>query len=220
MPPTLRIIIPVYRDKPALSRLLPHLLQHWSAEELVVVDAGDDGAADLAESMDVHSLRAGTDRKGRARQMNDGARAVPEADVLVFLHADTFLPPEARVQLESAYREGVVGGAFSRRFASPSPWLKFTCAIADLRGKCLGWFYGDQAIHARRDVFEALGGFPEQEIFEDFDFSRNLKRQGEVRLLTPPVISHARRFAAEGAWTRSWKDAWLTLCHVCKRDCM
>ncbi|MCC5850070.1 MAG: glycosyltransferase family 2 protein [Verrucomicrobia bacterium] len=218
MSPTLRIIIPVYRDQPALSRLLPRLLEHWSPEEVLVVDAGDDGAADLAESMGIRTLRTPADRKGRARQMNDGARAVPEADLLLFLHADTFLPSAAREQLETAYGDGVVGGAFSRRFDHPSLLLKCTCRIADLRSKSLGWYYGDQAIYVRRDIFETLGGFPEQALFEDFDFSRKLKRQGKVRLLKPPVISHARRFEAEGPWIRSWKDAALTLRHLCKRN--
>ncbi|MDA3873564.1 MAG: glycosyltransferase, partial [Kiritimatiellae bacterium] len=150
-PPTIRVVIPVYQDRVALTSLLPGLLAHWHAEEILVVDAGDDGAEAFARSLGVPVIRASP---GRANQMNTGAKHAGEADLYLFLHADTRLPPEARERLARAYADGIVGGAFSRRFDSPSRFLKLTCALADVRGKTLGLFLGDQAIFARKDVFE------------------------------------------------------------------
>lgn len=209
--PTIRIIIPVYQDRAALETLLPALLGDWRAEEVVVVDAGDDGSEAFAKSLGVTVIRS---VPGRAKQMNAGAGHAVEADLLLFLHADTRLPPEAGERLSQAYADGIVGGAFSRRFDSPSRFLKLTCALADVRGKTLGLFLGDQAIFARKDVFERIGGFPDQPLFEDLDFCRTLKKEGRVRLLTPPVRSSARRFDKDGPLLRTLKDVTLTLRHL------
>lgn len=208
--PIILIIIPVYQDRAALETLLPQLLQDWQARELLVVDAGEDGAEAFARSLGVPVIRAAS---GRAKQLNAGAAHGPEADLLLFLHADTRLPPEARERLVRAQADGIVGGAFSRRFDNPSRFLKLTCALANVRGKTLGLFFGDQAIFVRKDVFHRVGGFPDQPLFEDLDFCRKLKKQGKVRLLTPPVISSARRFKKDGPFIRTLKDIGLTLRH-------
>lgn len=209
--PVIRVIIPVYRDRDALADLLPALLRNWRPEEVLVVDAGDDGADGLAESHGVTAIRSAP---GRARQMNAGARHVSAADLLLFLHADTHLPDEARRLLTQAHADGGVGGAFSRRYDSPSRFLSLTCFLSDLRGKFLGLYLGDQAMFVRRDAFEQLGGFPGQPVFEDLDFSRKLRKHGKVRLLTPPVTSSARRFEREGPLRRTLKDLGLTLRHL------
>nr|MDA3872634.1 hypothetical protein [Kiritimatiellia bacterium] len=60
-------------------------------------------------------------------------------------------------------------------------------------------------------VFEQTGGFPDQPLFEDLDFCRIFKKHGKVRLLTPPVVSSARRFEKDGPLLRTLKDIGLTL---------
>ena len=210
-PLSFRIILPVHRDREALATRLPELLaQGWRAEELMVVDTGDDGAEAVAREHGAACLRPPEGVRGRAVQMNLGA-ASADADLLLFLHADTRLPDAARDQLERAVAAGAVGGAFSRRFDSPSTLLRLTCALADLRGRCCGWFFGDQAIWARRDAFETVGGFPERELFEDLEFSRRLRRRGKTVLLSPGVVSSARRFDREGPLKRTWRDGVLTI---------
>ncbi|MCC5843203.1 MAG: glycosyltransferase [Verrucomicrobia bacterium] len=210
--PSIRIILTVHRDREALASLLPELLCHWQADELHVVDTGDDDAAAVAAARGVPCLVVDAAQRGRARQMNAGAKLHPEADLLLFLHADTRLPPAARASLVQAYREGAVGGGFSRRFDSPSRFLRLSCALADWRVRRFGLAFGDQAIFVRRDVFDRLGGFPDQPLFEDWDFTRLLRKQGPTRLLTPGVISSARRFEQDGPVLRTFKDLWLTVC--------
>src|SRR3989454_10439754 len=52
---------------------------------------------------------------GRARQMNTGA-ATASGDVLLFLHADTLLPPTAADDITAALADPrVVGGHFAAR---------------------------------------------------------------------------------------------------------
>ena len=110
----------------------------------------------------------------------------------------------------------VAGGAFARRFASRSLFLKLTCLAAEARNRAVGWHLGDQAIFARRSVFDVLGGFKLMPRFEDLDFSRRLARKGKLVTLRPPVITSARRFEKEGAFVRTWRDLRLTIdyCHA------
>jgi hypothetical protein len=60
------------------------------------------------------------------------------------------------------------------------------------------------------EVFDALGGFRELEIFEDLDFSRRMKQAGRVVTLRPPVVSSARRFSSRGPVRTTLADFWLT----------
>jgi GT2 family glycosyltransferase len=142
--------------------------------------------------------------------MNLGAQRAT-GGALLFLHADTLLPRSALEQITTTLtQQEVVGGAFSRRYDSPSVVLQLTCLLADWRCRWFGWFLGDQAIFVRRSTFEALGGYREWPQFEDLDFSRRLARAGRVVTLTPPLASSARRFARRGALRQTALDLLLT----------
>jgi GT2 family glycosyltransferase len=147
--------------------------------------------------------------------MNLGA-AQAHGRILLFLHADTLLPPGGLERIIDAIdRRGAVGGAFSRRYRSPSPILALTCCLAALRNRLFGWYLGDQAIFVRRDIFERLDGYREIPIFEDLDFSRRLRRLGKTVMLTPPAYSSARRFARRGPLRTTWHDLLLTCRYLC-----
>src|SRR5688500_10004803 len=85
------VVVPVLDEEAAIDRLLGRLRQAGDAE-IVVVDGGSrDRTVERAEQ---HSgVRVLRTERGRARQMNAGAR-VASGDVLVFLHADTTLPED------------------------------------------------------------------------------------------------------------------------------
>lgn len=209
-PPSIRLVLPAYRDREAVENALRHLLQDgWHPQHIRVVTAGEPDTRAAVEALGVPALDLPPGQRGRARQMNAGARDAG-GDLLLFLHADTRLPPDARAQLVKAWCRGAVGGGFRRRFDSPSLFLRITCALADLRGKTLGWFFGDQTIWARREAFERLGGFPDRPRFEDLDFSRRLNTLGPTALLPGPTLSSARRFETDGPALRTWKDLKLT----------
>ena len=151
---------------------------------------------------------------GRAEQMNSGAR-VGRGDVFLFLHADTLVRASSLAQIETALRDPlVVGGGFSRQFDSPSFFLRVTCSLATWRSRALHWFFGDQGIFVRRQVFESLGGFKQMRIFEDLDFSRRLSRRGKTVTLWPGVVSSARRFGRRGPFRTTCSDFWLTCCYL------
>lgn len=142
--------------------------------------------------------------------MNLGA-ANAQGAILLFLHADTWLPQNALEKIvEAIGRRGAAGGGFARRYRSGSVTLAITSRLAGLRNRFFGWHLGDQALFVRRDLFEKLGGFREIPTFEDLDFSRRLGAIGRTITLTPPVSSSARRFAEKGPLRTTWNDLLLT----------
>ncbi|MGH8996266.1 MAG: glycosyltransferase, partial [Acidimicrobiales bacterium] len=61
--------------------------------------------------------------------------------------------------------------------------------------------FGDQAMFVRRDVFEALGGFPALAIMEDLELSRRLARRGRLVVLPATSTASSRRFDEHGTWS-------------------
>lgn len=135
---------------------------------------------------------------GRAPQMNAGA-AASRGDVLLFLHADTLLPRDARLAIEGALEDpACVGGRFDVRFGRDSRPGRLIGRMINLRSRCTGIATGDQAIFVRRAVFERLGRFSDIPIMEDVDFTRRLKRAGRVVALRSQVVTSYRRWDACG----------------------
>lgn len=137
--------------------------------------------------------------RGRARQMNAGARAAG-GDVLLFLHADTLLPDGALAAVEAAVGDpGVVAGRFDIRFDNPRPVFRMIAWFMNQRSRWSGISTGDQAIFVRRQVFEALGGYPDMPLMEDVELCRRLKRRGRLAALPLRVTTSARKWEREGA---------------------
>jgi rSAM/selenodomain-associated transferase 2 len=137
--------------------------------------------------------------RGRARQMNAGARAA-RGDVLLFLHADTLLPDGALAAVEAAVGDpGVVAGRFDVRFDNPRPVFRMIAWFMNQRSRWSGISTGDQAIFVRREAFEALGGYPDMPLMEDVELCRRLKRRGRLAALRLRVTTSARKWEREGA---------------------
>ena len=203
------IVIPACNEAAHLPATLASVRAQTAHHEVIVIDAeSTDATSALAQEGGARVLVSA--RRQRAAQMNAGAR-VTSGEFLLFLHADTLLAPGALTKIVRAFRDpATLGGGFARRYDAPSAVLRLTCALAEARTRCCGWFLGDQAMFVRRSAFEELGGFREWDIFEDLDFSRRLARAGRVVTLRPPVISASRRFAARGAVRTTWSDLLLT----------
>jgi rSAM/selenodomain-associated transferase 2 len=176
--------------------ILPCLLsakQQPGDLEIILADGGStDGTRELARP---HATIV-TSRRDRAAQMNTGAQQAT-GEVLLFLHADSCLPPNAVPALQQALDDDrVVGGTFRLRFDSPRPLLKFFAFFTRFRFRY--FHYGDQGIFVRRSVFQQLNGFRDLPLMEDIDFLRRMHRVGRVALLKLPVTTSARRFLEHG----------------------
>lgn len=214
----LSVIIPAYREQANINRTIATVRcqRGGDAAEIIVVD-GEPGGGTLAvvRDNDVRKLHA---EKGRGVQLNRGA-AVAAGEVLLFLHADTLLPPAAFERIAEAMRnEGCVGGAFDLGIASPRAAFRVIERVASLRSRLTRIPYGDQAIFIRATSLRTLGGFKEIPIMEEVDLMRRVKRKGwKITLFREPVITSARRWEEEGllfATLRNWLLVTLYLCGV------
>lgn len=125
--------------------------------------------------------------------MNAGAR-VAQGEALVFLHADTRLPPDAD-RLVIAALERAAWGRFDVRIDGRQPLLAVVACAMNLRSRVTGIATGDQAIFVRR---EAFGGFPEFPLMEDIAFSKAMKQRGRPACLRDRVLTSGRRWEKAG----------------------
>jgi rSAM/selenodomain-associated transferase 2 len=131
--------------------------------------------------------------RGRARQMNAGAAAAT-GDVLLFLHADTELPPGADGEiLEKIGTHS--WGRFDVEIDGASSILAVVGFFMNQRSRLTGIATGDQAIFVRRAEFE---GFPEIALMEDVAFSRRMKRRSPPACLRARVRTSGRRWERRG----------------------
>lgn len=216
--PGFSIIIPVLGEPPEVMRSCAERMRSLLAQEdaeVIVVD-GDPAGGSLRWLTGDHCLTL-TSPPGRGRQMNAGA-ARARGRVLLFLHADVRLPPDALALARRLLTEGAAAGAFALAIDSPRPGLALIARVATWRSRLTGVPYGDQAIFLPAALFHALGGYREIPIMEDLDLMRRVRRAGgRTRLLSAAVLASARRWEAEGAWRctlRNWLLATLFLLGV------
>lgn len=189
------VVVPALNEEGRIGELVRTLLRAEGVE-VVVADGGSrDKTAAVARDAGAKIVRAD---RGRGRQMNRGAAAA-EADILLFLHADTTLPVEYAAAVREALREpGVVAGAFRFRLDRRGRFLSFITATANFRSGRLGIIFGDQGIFVRKECFFAAGGYPDQPIMEDYEMVRRLKGHGRITILPLPATTSARRWQEAG----------------------
>lgn len=212
------VIIPVFREQAVINETIG-ALRRWPGggdAEVIAVD-GDAEGQTLAAIRDP-AVRKVSSPKGRGVQQNRGAAAAA-GDVLLFLHADTVLPPKAFDRISEAMRdEGCAGGAFDLHIDSPGAGFRAIERVANLRSRWTRIPYGDQAIFIRTACFRTLGGFQEIPIMEDVDLMRRIKRKGwRIVIFREPVATSARRWEKEGllfCTLRNWSLMALYLCGV------
>jgi rSAM/selenodomain-associated transferase 2 len=189
------VIIPVLNEESAIGPLLKNLVALEGTKEVIVVDGGStDRTAQLAAPF----AKLIDSPRGRALQMNAGAEAA-KGDVLLFLHADTHLPPDALGAIERCvHDDSMVGGRFRVRLDNPGWRYRMVGWNINMRDRLVGGFTGDQAIFVRRDVFRDLGDYPPLALMEDLEFARRMRRKGQVARLPLYVTTSARRWERGG----------------------
>lgn len=207
------VVMPAYRE-PEIGSALDALLDTNEPDELIVALAHDDRDTETAVDawrrrrdplpMPVRVTRGA---RGRAHQMNDGARAAA-SPVLTFLHADTRLPAGALDAVRASVARGAWWGRFDVRLAGRHPLFRVIERLMNWRSAWSGIATGDQTIFVRRDVYRRAGGFPRIALMEDIELSRRLKVFDRPARLRPPVITSSRRWERDGvARTVLWM--WL-----------
>jgi rSAM/selenodomain-associated transferase 2 len=197
---TISVIIPTLNEETALAQTLAHA-SALGLGEIIVVDGGStDHTVRIAEAFcaDAPDARVLTAPRGRARQLNEGAKA-SRGEILLFLHADTRLPQNAARIIQATMADPrMAGGRFDVRFDPPSTWGAVISVFMNWRSRLSGIATGDQAIFVRRQIFERLGGFADIPLMEDIEFSSRLKRAGATAALRDTVITSFRRWEQQG----------------------
>lgn len=188
----LSVIVPTLNEAPGIRAALEALAPlRQRGHELIVADGGSaDGTAGIAHALCDRVVQSA---RGRALQMNAGARAASGA-ALLFLHADTRLPLHADELVLHALRR-YRWGRFDVDIEGRHPLLKVVAWAMNARSRFTGIATGDQAIFVRRDAF---AGFPEIALMEDVAFSAAMKRGGPPACLRSRVVTSGRRWESRG----------------------
>jgi rSAM/selenodomain-associated transferase 2 len=202
--PEISIIIPVFNESETIQRTLEHLAFQsvGKAVEVVVVDADPQKRTlkiiDLESTPDL-VLKTDTSVMGRGLQMNKGAE-LASGPILLFLHADTFLPAGGMDAILSTLQDpDIIGGAFDLGIRSSKWGYRIIEKVATARSRITRLPYGDQAIFLRRDYFHKIGGFRIIPIMEDVDIMRRIKRRGNtIEIIRKRVQTDPRRWEKEG----------------------
>jgi rSAM/selenodomain-associated transferase 2/rSAM/selenodomain-associated transferase 1 len=189
------VIIPALDEEATVAAAVGSALEA-GADEVIVVDGGSaDDTADLAREAGATLATSG---RGRARQMNAGA-ALSGGRCLLFLHADTLLPPDAAAEVRRALEDpSAVAGAFMFDTIEEGAAARLIAGIGQLRIRLSRHPYGDHAIFVDARTFRLLGGFPEIPVMEDWELVRRLRRLGHIEILSARAPTSARSFLEQG----------------------
>ncbi|MCF6220191.1 MAG: TIGR04283 family arsenosugar biosynthesis glycosyltransferase [Robiginitomaculum sp.] len=193
----LSVIIPTLNAETHLPALLAQLGKQ--VDEIVITDGGStDGTFATALAA---NARIAMGCKGRGWQLARGAEwatGVANGDWLLFLHADSRLGNNWRDEINhhmkhfpdraGYFRFKLNADGFWPRWIEL--WVRVRCALAALP-------YGDQGLLIRRDVYEAVGGYPDWPLFEDVQIVRTLGRR-RLRALAADALTSPERYERQG----------------------
>jgi rSAM/selenodomain-associated transferase 2 len=204
---TISIIIPAWNEVELIAQSVARAWATGPCEVLLADGGSDDGTADAAQVAGAVVVPA---PRGRALQQNAAARQV-QGDVLLFLHADTWLARDGLRQIDQALAESQAEcGAFRQQIEADGRIYRLLEMGNAWRAARRGLPYGDQGIFVRRRVFEELGGFPEVHLMEDLMLMKRLRRRGWPVLLPGPLYVSARRWQRHGVVGQTARN-WLLL---------
>ena len=184
------MIIPIYNESKTIESMMDQLDTLPGDWEILFADGGSKD--DTLEKIGTR-YRCLKSPKGRANQMNHGA-ANASAEVLWFIHCDSVLPKAAHAQICNAVESGAQWGCFHIGFDYDGPFMGCNTYFSNRRAK-KGIAFGDQGIWVKKDVFDAMGGFPDLPIMEDYEFSlRMQRRQLPICQLPGRIITSGRRY--------------------------
>ena len=176
--------------------------QYSGSCEIILADGqSSDHTVALAKKNNIRSVSC---RKGKAKQMNDAAK-IAKGDILFFVHADMQLSEKTFSTIQQKIDQGFDGGGFSNRFNTHNRRIKKLGTLLNFRffdrreQSDKGIFYGDNGIFVKREVFDALDGFKEIPIMEDYDFSKRANAlYNFITIKHPQIILSARRHIKVG----------------------
>jgi len=226
--PELSVVIPTLNEVTTIRQTLDSLaLQEEAAMEVIVVDGGSTDATLQAVAGSGLAARIISSRAGRSRQLNAGA-ANAGGEFLLFLHADSSFPDPLALrrgvdELRHAAADGaaVKAGRFSLSFGDKTSGPSFGYRYMERKARFNrpGCSHGDQGFLLPTALFDLAGPFSEEcDLLAQTRFADRMIGKGGWLLLTPEIVTSARRFEAEGLWRRQTLNAVIMACGAAGMD--
>ncbi|WP_282069158.1 TIGR04283 family arsenosugar biosynthesis glycosyltransferase [Olleya namhaensis] len=195
------IIIPVLNEAEHITELLYHLIDNASLntiQEIIVVDGGStDNTVSIISTLGLN-IKVLHSEKGRAKQMNIGAKA-SKGDILYFLHADSFPPNRYDHLILEEIKKGNNAGCFRLQFDSKHWWLRLASWLTKFSWRASRG--GDQSQFITKALFNDIGGFNETyTIYEDNILINELYKRNEFVVINHKLKTSARRYEKHGIW--------------------
>ncbi|MES9940544.1 MAG: TIGR04283 family arsenosugar biosynthesis glycosyltransferase [Candidatus Thiodiazotropha sp. 6PLUC2] len=192
----LSVVIPCLNEGEGLLKLLQDLqyLRH-QGHQLILVDGGSEPP--LSTALQSYVDRFQISPPGRAIQMNSGA-AMADGDLLWFLHADSQIKPGIESAILTIADSDALWGRFDVRFNGTHPLLRVVAWMMNWRSRMTAIVTGDQGLFVQKQLFESVGGFPQQPLMEDIEISRRLKRIAAPNCLRERLTTSSRRWESAG----------------------
>ncbi len=193
----LSIVIPALNEANNIAvTLVPLQVMRARGVEVLLIDGGSvDATAQIASSL---VDRVISTNKGRAAQMNAGA-AVATGDTLLFLHADSILPPDAdRLIFNGLQSTSRAWGRFDVAIKGAHFFLPVIAWFMNHRSRLTAIATGDQGLFMTVDAFKSAGGFASIPLMEDVSMCVTLKKIGAPICLTQKIITSGRRWEKHG----------------------
>jgi hypothetical protein len=185
------IIIPVLNEASSIAGVIQQALTGKNIEIIVSDGGSKDQTIEVINSLGVTMIQS---LPGRAQQMNQGAKQAT-GDILLFLHADTYLPDGFDDAIRQILTQPqTVAGAFQLKISAHLQGIRWVEKMVNLRSRLLQFPYGDQAIFLKSSTFWQIGGFPSLPIMEDFELIQQLRKQGRITIASMAVLTSGRRW--------------------------
>lgn len=194
------IIIPARNESEQLPKLLSYLRSSPGWENIAEIIISDGKSTDeTVKIADEYSAKVVyNERAGRGIQMNQGARYAC-GNILYFLHADSFPPPDFAKQILQKVQEGYVAGCYRLRFDYKHWFLQANAWFT--RFNINAFRFGDQSLFITQPVFESIGGFREDLIImEDQEIVFRICKQGKFAVMKDYVATSARKYRINGVY--------------------
>jgi len=209
----LSVVIPTLNAATHLPALLAQLEGH--VDEIIITDGGSTDET-LAIALAANT-RIAMGCKGRGWQLARGVKwgakwaSGSSDDWLLFLHADTLLGDNWLDAVQHHIKHFPNrAGYFRFKLNADGFWPRWIEFLVRLRCGFLALPYGDQGLLIRRDVYEAVGGYPDWQLFEDVQIVRKLGRR-RLRALQAEAITSAARYEEQGYASRSLRNLTLLM---------
>ena len=198
--PLISIIIPVLNESTIINDTINYLTELASDKNVEIIVVDGDPLASTAQHVQNQAVKkVVTPKRGRGAQMNAGVQK-SRGDILIFLHADTILPPMALESVLKVWEQpDYVGGAFDLGIRGSRSYYRLVEKMVYWRSRITNIPYGDQAIFMQRSYFKSIGGYCDIPIMEDVEIMRRVKnRNGKIKIIPIKVLTSARRWEKEG----------------------